>query len=109
MVPIHIPVKTGKGKSAVPTYPNDFIAEAAASVRTAVAQWVLVPKNTVQISLVGPVIPAFAANTNAETKFPTQENPANGDKTLLNFSPLTTVTMLEYQGLFCALLVLTSY
>ena len=66
-----------------------------------------VPTNLlVQISSDGPVPPAAAADTNADAEPPAQEFPADGDQTLLNFSPLalTTVTTLEYQGLATILL-----
>ena len=54
------------------------------------------PKNTVPISSVGPVPPAVAADSPAAAESPA---PEDGDQSLLNFSPLTTVTSLEYQGL----------
>ena len=58
----------------------------------------------VQISSDGPVPPAVAADTNAAAEPLAPEFPADGDQTLLNFSPLTPVTTLEYQGLATILL-----
>ena len=54
----------------------------------------------VQISSDGPVPPAVAADTNAAAEPLALEFPADGDQTLLNFSPLTTVTTLELQWSF---------
>ena len=89
-----VPVKTGKEKSAVTTYLHHFIA----TMKIEVAP---VPKNTVpmkavQLSSVGPVPPAVAADSPAAAESPAQED---GDQILLNFSPHTTVTTLEYPGL----------
>ena len=117
LVPINGPVNCGKSKSAVPTNPNNFIAKAATYVRTEVAvPKEAVPTNSlVQISFVGPVpvpkaathspvpissvgpVPlAVAADSPGAAGTPA---PENGDQILLYFSPLTTVTTLEYQGL----------
>ena len=106
LVPIDALVKTGNEASAVHTYHN-FIAQAATSVRTEVVPVLqeAVPTNLlVQISSDGPVPPAVAADTNAAAEPLAPEFPADGDQTLLNFSPLTPVTTLEYQGLATILL-----
>ena len=117
LVPSDVPVNSEKSKSAVPTNPNTFIAKAATYVRTEVAvPKEAVPTNSlVQISSVGPVpvpkaaphspvplssvgpVPlAVAADSPGAAGTPA---PENGDQILLYFSPLTTVTTLEYQGL----------
>ena len=95
LVPIDVPVRTGKEKSAVTTYSNHFIAK----IEVVPAPKNTVSKKAVQFSSVGPVPPAVAADSPAAAESPAPEYPADGDQILLNFSPLTTVTTLEYQRL----------
>ena len=109
LVPIDVSVNIGKEKSAVPTYPNNFIVKAATSVRTdgyicehrsgpcaSVPKEAVLTNLLVQICSVGPVPPSIAAATNAAAEPSAQKYLADGDQTLLKFSPLTTVTTLEY-------------
>ena len=84
VVPIDVPVKTGKEKSAVPTYPNNFMVEAAASVSTAVGPCA---QERCANFFSWTSSSSSSADTSAAAKFPSQEYPADGDQTHLNFSP----------------------
>ena len=96
--------KLGKKHLLFTPTPNNFIAQAATTVCTEVAPvpQKAVPTNLLaQISSYGPVPPAVTADTNAAAELNHQrECPIDGDQTLLNFSPLTTVTTLELQWSF---------
>ena len=93
------PTPTISLKAATSVCTDSYICEHRSGPCASVPKEAVPTNLLVQIYSVGPIPPAVAAATNAAAEPSAQKYLADGDQTLLNFSPLTTVTTREYQGL----------